>query len=60
MVKRKQKYALPIIALILANVIGPALRYLSSQFILHEKVRRGEVVSSLMLTLVVAIAAFVK
>ncbi len=41
-------------------MLGPALRYLAGQFILHEKVRRGEVLSSLMLTLVVAIAAFVK
>lgn len=41
-------------------MLGPALRYLAGQFILHEKVRRGEVLSSLMLTLVVAIAAFMK
>lgn len=40
-------------------MLGPAMRYLAGQFILHEKVRRGEVLSSLMLTLVVAIAAFV-
>lgn len=39
-------------------MLGPALRYLAGQFILKEKVRRGEVLSSLMLTLVVAIAAF--
>jgi drug/metabolite transporter (DMT)-like permease len=39
-------------------MLGPALRYLSGQFILHEKVRRGEVIASLMLTVVVAIAAF--
>jgi glucose uptake protein GlcU len=39
-------------------MLGPALRYLAGQFILNEKVRRGEVLSSLMLTLVVAIAAF--
>jgi glucose uptake protein GlcU len=41
-------------------MLGPALRYLAGQFILHEPVRRGEVLSSLMLTLVVAIAAFVR
>ena len=41
-------------------MIGPALRYIAGQFILKEKVRRGEVLSSLMLVLVVAIAAFVK
>jgi drug/metabolite transporter (DMT)-like permease len=39
-------------------MLGPALRYLAGQFILREKVRRGEVLSSLMLTVVVAIAAF--
>lgn len=39
-------------------MLGPAMRYLSSYFILHEKVRRGEVISSLMLTLIVALAAF--
>jgi glucose uptake protein GlcU len=41
-------------------MLGPALRYLAGQFILHEKVRRGEVLSSLMLTLVVAAAAFIR
>jgi glucose uptake protein GlcU len=41
-------------------MLGPALRYLAGQFILHEEVRRGEVLSSLMLALVVAIAAFIK
>jgi drug/metabolite transporter (DMT)-like permease len=41
-------------------MLGPALRYLAGQFILKEKVRRGEVLASLMLTLVVAIAAFVR
>lgn len=53
-----QSYGLVLTMLFL--MLGPALRYLSGQFILHEKVRRGEVLSSLMLTLVVAIAAFVK
>jgi glucose uptake protein GlcU len=41
-------------------MLGPAMRYLAGQFVLREKVRRGEVLSSLMLTLVVAIAAFAK
>lgn len=41
-------------------MLGPALRYLAGQFVLHEKVRRGEVLSSLMLAVVVAIAAFVR
>ena len=41
-------------------MLGPALRYLAGQFILHEKVRRGEVLASLMLALVVAVAAFIK
>lgn len=44
----------------LFHMLGPAMRYLAGQFILGEKVRRGEVLSSLMLTLVVALAAFVK
>lgn len=41
-------------------MLGPALRYLAGQFVLKEKVRKTEVLSSLMLTLVVAIAAFFK
>jgi len=39
-------------------MLGPALRYLAGQFILHEKVKRGEVLASLMLAIIVAIAAF--
>lgn len=53
-----QSYGLVMTMLFL--MLGPALRYLAGQFILHEKVRRGEVLSSLMLAVVVAIAAFVK
>ncbi len=53
-----QTYGLVLTMLFL--MLGPALRYLAGQFILQEKVRRGEVLSSLMLTLVVAIAAFVR
>lgn len=41
-------------------MLGPALRYLSGQFVLHEKVRYGEVLSSLMLSIVVAVAVFAK
>jgi len=39
-------------------MLGPALRYLSGYFILGENVRRGEVLSSLMLAVIVAMAAF--
>ncbi len=53
-----QSYGLVLTMLFL--MLGPALRYLAGQFILHEKVRRGEVLSSLMLTLVVAVAAFMR
>jgi drug/metabolite transporter (DMT)-like permease len=56
-------YAIRIYGVVLTMLflmLGPALRYLAGQFILHEKVRRGEVLSSLMLTLVVALAAFVR
>ncbi len=54
-------YAIKTYGLVLTMLflmLGPAMRYLAGQFILKEKVRRGEVLSSLMLTLVVAIAAF--
>lgn len=56
-------YAIQVYGVVLTMLflmLGPALRYLAGQFILREKVRRGEVLSSLMLTLVVAVAAFVK
>jgi drug/metabolite transporter (DMT)-like permease len=56
-------YAIQVYGVVLTMLflmLGPALRYLAGQFILREKVRRGEVLSSLMLTLVVATAAFVK
>jgi drug/metabolite transporter (DMT)-like permease len=49
-----------VVLTMLFTMLGPALRYLAGQFILHEKVRRGEVLSSLMLTLVVALAAFAR
>jgi len=41
-------------------MLAPALRYLASQFILREKVNRVEIISSLLLTLIVALAAFAK
>jgi len=56
-------YAIQTFGLVLTMLflmLGPALRYLAGFFILKEKVRKGEVISSLMLTLVVAVAAFVK
>lgn len=39
-------------------MLGPALRYIAGYFLLHEKIRKSEIISSLMLTLVVAITAF--
>lgn len=53
-----QAYGVVITMLFL--MLAPALRYLASQFILREKVNRVEVISSLMLTLIVAFAAFAK
>lgn len=41
-------------------MLGPALRYLAGQFIFREKIRRNEVISSLLLTLIVAVAAFMR
>jgi hypothetical protein len=49
-----------VVLTMLFMMLGPALRYLASQFILHEKLRKTEVISSLMLTLVVAVTAFFK
>ena len=49
-----------VVITMLFSMLGPATRYLAGQFILREKVRRIEVLSSLMLTLTVAIAAFMK
>lgn len=56
-------YAIRIYGVVLTMLflmLGPAVRYLAGQFILHEKVRRSEVMSSLMLTLIVAVAAFMR
>jgi drug/metabolite transporter (DMT)-like permease len=56
-------YAIQVYGVVLTMLflmLGPAIRYLAGQFILKEKVRRGEVLSSIMLTLVVALAAFIK
>jgi len=52
--------AFGVVVTMLFLMLGPALRYLAGQFILHEKVRRSEVISSVMLTLIVAIAAFIR
>lgn len=56
-------YAIHIYGVVLTMLflmLGPAIRYLASYFILKENVRKGEVIASLMLTLVVALAAFVR
>ena len=53
-------YAIKVLGVVLTMLflmLGPALRYLSGYFILREKVRRGEVIASLLLALVVLIAA---
>jgi drug/metabolite transporter (DMT)-like permease len=39
-------------------MLAPALKYLSAYFILRENVRKGELLSSLMLAVIVAVAAF--
>jgi len=41
-------------------MLGPAIRYLAGFFILKEKVRRSEVTASLMLSVIVAVTAFIK
>ncbi|MFI5270815.1 MAG: EamA family transporter [Candidatus Saccharimonadales bacterium] len=56
-------YAISVFGVVLTmlfTMLGPALRYLSGYFILHEKVRVGEVVSSVLLTIVVVVAAIVR
>jgi len=52
-------YAIQSLGVILTTLLlmlGPALRYLSSYFILKEKVRAGEVMSSALLTVVVLVS----
>ena len=52
-------YAIQVLGVVLTMLfymLGPALRYLSSHFILKEKVRKGEVMSSLLLAAVVLVA----
>ena len=54
-------YAIKILGVVLTMVfllLGPAMRYWASHFILKEKVRRGEMISSLLLA-VVAVTAIV-
>lgn len=47
-----------VVLTMLFMMLGPGTRYLAGQFILKEKVRKVEVISSLMLTIVVAVAVF--
>jgi glucose uptake protein GlcU len=54
-------YAIQVYGVVLTMLflmLGPAIRYLTGQFILHEKVRRVEIVSSVLLSVIVAVAAF--
>lgn len=56
-------YAISVFGVVLSLLflmLGPSLRYLSSHFILHEKVRRGEVLSSVLLAVIVGFAVIVK
>lgn len=50
---------LGVVQTMLLLLLAPALMYLTSYFILKEKVRRGEVVSSLLLALIVLVAIVV-
>lgn len=52
--------AFGVVLTLLFLMLGPSLRYLSSYFLLKEKVRRGEVTSSLLLAVVVVFAAIVQ
>lgn len=49
-----------VVVTMLFTMLGPALRYLAGQFILGERIKRTEVLMSLILTLVVAVAAFTR
>lgn len=52
-------YAIDILGVVqtmLLMLLGPAIMYLASYFILHEKVRKGEVVSSALLAFIVLVA----
>jgi glucose uptake protein GlcU len=56
-------YAIEVLGVVLTMLflmLGPAMRYLAGYFILKEKVRRGEIISSLLLALVVLVAAVVR
>lgn len=56
-------YAIQVLGVVLTMLflmLGPAMRYLAGYFILKEKVRRGEIISSLLLALVVLVAALVR
>lgn len=52
-------YAIKVLGVVLTMVfmlLGPAMRYWASHFILKEKVRRGEMISSLLLAVIAVIA----
>jgi drug/metabolite transporter (DMT)-like permease len=51
-------HILGVVVTMLLLLLGPALRYISGYFILKEKVRRGEVMASLLLAGVVLAAVF--
>lgn len=56
-------YAIKTLGVVLTMILlmlGPALRYLASSFILKEKVRKQEVISSLLLAGVVLISIFIQ
>jgi hypothetical protein len=56
-------YAIKILGVVLTMLflmLGPSLRYLSGYFILKEKVRKGEVISSLLLASVVVVASIIQ
>jgi drug/metabolite transporter (DMT)-like permease len=56
-------YAIDVFGVVLTLLflmLGPSLRYLSSYFILGEKVRRGEIGSSILLLIVVVFAAIIQ
>ncbi len=56
-------YAIQVLGVVLTMLflmLGPAMRYLAGYFILKEKVRKGEIISSLLLALVVLVAAVVR
>jgi glucose uptake protein GlcU len=51
-------HTLGVVETMLIFMLGPALRYLVCYFILKEKVRRGEVISSMLLAIIALVAVF--